>query len=413
MKNIWILNHYAQEPGGSGGTRHYHLAENLVNQGWSSTIIAASVDHVSGRQRLGYGPDKKLVEINGIPFLWVKTPKYTGNGGGRILNMLAFTCRVLRPKTTNNLNKPDVVLGSSVHPFAAVAAALLAKRFGVPFIFEVRDLWPQTLIDMGRLRDGSFIVWILQWLEKWLYRRADKIIVLLPFAWKYIVPLGFPKDKILCIPNGVDLKIFPRSTQVRAKEQDKFILMYFGSHGQANGLENLIDAMSLVEKMEGGSIIQLRLIGDGPLKEKLINKVEKMGLTNIFFDKLVPKNEIPSIAALADAFVIPIPNLPNLYQYGVSPNKLFDYLAACRPIIIATCSANNPVEEAGAGYSVPPDQPRALADAIVCLSQLSVAERQEMGQNGFNYVNKNHDFVQLSARLAALLDDTCSEKLRR
>ncbi len=413
LKNVWILNHYAQEPGGSGGTRHFHLAENLAKHGWCSTIIAASVDHSTGRQRLEQGSNNKLEKINDIPFLWVKTPQYSGNGSGRILNMLAFTFRVVLPSTTRNLNKPDVVIGSSVHPFTAVAAALLAKKFRIPFIFEVRDLWPQTLIDMGRVRDGSFIVWILRWIEKWLYNRADRIVVLLPFAWKYIVPLGFSKDKINWIPNGVDLKNFPQAIQINDLMKDKFVLMYFGSHGQANGLGTLIDAMSLVAKMEGGSAIQLRLIGDGPLKEDLINKVKKMGLDNIVFERSVPKSEIPLIAAQADSFVIPIPDLSNLYQYGISPNKLFDYFAACRPIVIATCAANNPVNEAGAGYTVAPNKPSELAAAIISMSQLSFAERKKMGQNGYNYVKKNHDFVKLSAMFAAVLDEVCTGKQSR
>ena len=224
-KNIWILNHYAQEPSGSGGTRHFHLAENLVNHGWCSIIIAASVDHSTGRQRLGKGIDKKLEKINDISFLWIKTPKYSGNGIGRILNMLVFTFRVILPSTTKNLNKPDVVMGSSVHLFTALAAALIANRFRVPFIFEVRDLWPQTLIDMGRIREGSFIVWILRWIEKWLYRQAERIIVLLPYAWKYIVPLGFSKEKIIWIPNGVNLETFPKYVKVTDEKVNKFILM--------------------------------------------------------------------------------------------------------------------------------------------------------------------------------------------
>lgn len=162
MKNIWILNHYATYPGGVGSSRHYYLAKCLKSLGWSATIIAASVEHQTGIQRLKFGEGQRIDEINGVPFLWLRTPVYKGNGAGRLKNILAYTWSVLQPNATKELPRPDVIVGSSVHPFAAVAGALLARRLSVPFIFEVRDLWPQTLIDLGvcemdRLLHGSCV----------------------------------------------------------------------------------------------------------------------------------------------------------------------------------------------------------------------------------------------------------------
>ena len=157
MKNVWILNHYAQEPGGAGGTRHYSLAKHLVDYGWKASIIAASVELNTGRQRLSPGEKRRLSKFGNVPFLWVRTPRYKGNGGGRMINMLMYSLRVLLPWTTRKLDRPDVIIGSSVHPFAAAAGAILARRFRVPFVFEVRDLWPQTLVDLGRLQEKSII----------------------------------------------------------------------------------------------------------------------------------------------------------------------------------------------------------------------------------------------------------------
>lgn len=409
MKNVWILNHYAQEPGGSGGTRHFHLAQYLRLYGWKATIIAASVDHATGEQRLREHESQRVEAFQGVPFLWVYTPSYSGNGGGRMRNMLAYTLKVLQRTTTASLAKPDVVIGSSVHPFAAVAGAFLARRYKVPFVFEVRDLWPQTLIDMGRLREGSFIVWALRKLERWLYSKAARTVVLLPQAWKYIVPLGIPKERIVWIPNGVDMALYPLTGGHPDSTKHSFTLMYFGAHGQANGLDNLLQAMKLVRSIPGGEKIALRLIGDGPLKPMLLKQAQEWDLMNVQFEVPVPKTQIPILAAQADAFVIPIPDLPKLYQYGVSPNKLFDYLAGGRPILIASSAANNPVEDAKAGLTVSPDQPQALAQAMVHLASLSLRERQEMGRNGRVYVEQNHGFEQLADKLAATLDMVCAE----
>lgn len=412
MKHVWILNHYAQEPGGAGGTRHFHLAEHLQAHGWQGTVIAASVDHASGQQRLAAHQAQRLDTLQGVPFLWINTPGYRGNGGGRVRNMLAYTWAALRRRTTAGLPRPDVVIGSSVHPFAAVAGALLARRYKVPFVFEVRDLWPQTLVDMGRLRDDAPVTRVLRRLERWLYRRAARTVVLLPQAWQYIVPLGIAKERVVWIPNGVDLSLFPRAAPAAQSQDGVFTLMYFGAHGQANGLDNVLQAMARLQEMPAGQHIRLRLIGDGPLKPALVAQAEALGLRNVVFEPPVPKAQIPALAAQADAFVIAVLDLPGLYRFGISMNKLFDYLAAERPTVIASDAANNPIAEAGAGLTVAPGQPQALAEAIAQIAAMPLAERQRMGRAGREYVEQNHGFDQLAGRLAAVLDAVCAEQRR-
>jgi len=408
MKQVWILNHYAQEPGGAGGTRHFHLAKYLELYGWQATVIAASVELNSGRQRLQPVEKQRCERIGGVAFLWVRTPTYQGNGGGRMRNMLAYMWQAISKKTTRNLPEPDVVVGSSVHPFAAVAGVLLARRFKVPFVFEVRDLWPQTLVDMGRLREGSFMTWALRKLELWLYRRAASIVVLLPRAWEYIAPLGIPKERIVWIPNGVDLSLFPPSELPIRAASEPFTLMYFGAHGQANGLDDVLKAMRLVQDSQPNFPIHLRMIGDGPLKPALMAQAHELALKNISFESSVSKKEIPALAAQADAFVIAVLDLPNLYRYGISMNKLFDYLAAARPILIASDAVNNPVEDAQAGWTVRAGRHDQLAEAIMKMAASPLSERRRMGRNGRKFVEQNHEFRQLSSRLATVLDDVCA-----
>lgn len=407
MKQVWVLNHYAQVPSGSGGTRHYSLASHMRTHGWKATIFAASIEHDTGRQRLAQERTFNLEETDGILFLWLRTPKYRGNGSGRLWNMLVYTWRTLRPVTTRGLVRPDIIIGSSVHPFAALAGAILALRFRVPFIFEVRDLWPQTLIDMGRLSPRSLMTRALQWLELWLYRRADRIIVLLPKAGNYIEPLGIRSNKIVWIPNGVELEDYPAPPA--AKQREFFTLMYFGAHGLANGLENLIRAMAILRTRPEASKIRLQLIGEGPLKNNLKQLSLRLGQTNVEFLDPVPKYEIPNMAKRADAFVICVLDRPELYRFGISMNKLFDYLAAARPVVISSNAANNPVAEAGAGITVPPDDPAVLADAILQLASMSPAERELMGRAGRRHVEEHYSYEKLAARLAVTLDQCCKE----
>jgi len=401
LKTVWILNHYAQEPGGPGGTRHYSLAKNLLRHGWRGIILAASVELNTGRQRLGEGDRPKLCRYEGVDFLRIRTPTYCGNNHGRVFNMLAYTARAILPASTGSLPRPDAIIGSSVHPFAGWAGAVLARRFDVPFIFEVRDLWPQTLIDLGHLAPRGLTARVLRALEKWLYRKAKCIVVLLPKAADYITSLGIAAEKIEWIPNGVELEGYRRPEPAPAREA--FTLMYFGAHGLANGLDCVVKAMAVVQQEVGPQQIRLRLIGGGPEKRHLMELARKKGLHNVQFEEFVPKHLIPSVAQEADGFIFNLVDLP-VFKFGISSNKLFDFMAAGRPIIFCCRSSNNPVREAAAGPTVSPGNAQALAEAILQLARTPVAERARMGMSARAYVENHHSYDALAKRFARILD---------
>lgn len=405
MKNVWILNHYAQEPSGAGGTRHYSLARHLKAFGWNATIVAASVDHQSGAQRLRASEQRRLDKYDDVPFLWLKTSSYSGNGGGRMLNMLQFAWQLVKPGAFKGIEKPDVIFASSVHLFTGLAGLYLAWRLKVPCIFEVRDLWPQTLVDMGRIRDKDLITRVLRVIEKFIYKHSERIVVLLPEAWRYIVPLGVSREKIIWLPNGVDLEGFKLYPYERKSKEAPFELMYFGAHGQANGLSYILEAMHILKCRKVDKKIILRLIGDGPLKSQLQNQAASLELRNVHFEESVKKSQIPELASRADAFVISVLDLPGLYKYGISMNKIYDYLAAGRPTLIASAAANNPVADAAAGFTVSPSKPEELADAIMALSTLDCDEIARIGLAGREYVESHHEYRSLARNLANVLDD--------
>jgi glycosyltransferase involved in cell wall biosynthesis len=407
MKHVWILNHYGQEPGSSGGTRHYSLARHLGDFGWKATIIAASTVHPSGNQRLQPGKNFQFNSIEGVDFLWLRACPYSGNGLDRVFNMIEYGWRCLTSTAVTTLDAPDIIIGSSVHPLAAWAGSRLARRYQVPFIFEVRDLWPETLIAMGKLNRNSPSAVALRWVERNLYRKADQIITLLPYASEYIVPLGIDEEKITWISNGVELA--SNSPPPPSQNLSEFVLMYFGSHGNANALATLIRAMKIVDESTSDSIL-LRLIGDGPLKGGLIELTADLNLKNVKFEPPVPRNMIPSLASQADAFVISTLDLPELYKFGVSMNKLFDYMAAARPILFAAHAGNNPVADAGAGISVAPGEPKQIADAILKLARMPRVERKAMGEAGYEHAYANYSYKKLSAKLATTLSRIVDQK---
>jgi glycosyltransferase involved in cell wall biosynthesis len=229
----------------------------------------------------------------------------------------------------------------------------------------------------------------------------------LPRAWEYITPLGIPKERVVWIPNGVDLSLFPRTEPPVRAAAAPFTLMYFGAHGQANGLDNVLQAMKLVQDQQGAQRIELRMIGDGPLKPALMAQAQQLGLNNVSFEPPVPKNQIPALAAEADAFVFNLIDAP-VFRYGISSNKLFDFMASERPIVFSCDSSNNPVNDANAGYTISAGRPLELADAMLKIAATPIEERQRMGRAGREYVEKNHGFQQLSSRLAVVLDEVCA-----
>lgn len=398
---IWIVNHYAIPPNQPGGTRHYSLSRALIDRGHEVTIIAASFDHMTREEtRLQAGEQARLEVLGDVPFLWVRASPYQGNGLDRLKNTLTFSKRF--PAKASQLlgEKPDVILGSSPHLFAADTARKLARKWNIPFVLETRDLWPQTLIDIGNLKPGHPMVRWMAAIERRLYREAKQIITLAPLAVNHIARCGGTCEKTCWIPNGIDLSLLPSPQP--PPSQGVFTLMHAGSHAVSDGLETLLVAALLLQSK--GLQARFRFIGDGNAKASLIQHAKSLGLHNVSFEDPVPKSDIYRLLAQADAFVVNVKDSP-LFKYGASFNKFFDYLAMARPTVIAANIPRNPFVESGAGIQTPPDQPEAMANAIEQLMAFTPEERAEMGLRGRRYVEEHHDTRALGARLETLLQE--------
>jgi len=374
-------------------------------------IFATSFHHYLHQEtRLQPRERGKIENVDGVKFVWVRTPPYQRNDWRRVRNMVAFMLRAWwlgrkLPKLVPDLGKPDVVIGSSPHLLTPLAAYWVARRYRVPFLVEVRDLWPQTIIDMGELSEHHPITKALQALERFLYSHAEKIITLLPRADKYITACGVPREKIVWIPNGVDLSRFEGLEPYVASENG-FRVLYLGAHGKANALDTVIQAARILRD-RGYREIRFILVGDGPEKPRLMALAEEIRLHNVEFRGPVPKSAVPKTLCAVDATLFVLHDL-SLYNYGISLNKLFDYLAASKPLILVGRPANNPVEEAYCGLAVPPQGPEALAEAVIQLYQMSPEERAEMGRRGREYVEKYHDIRKLAAQLESVLQSVLS-----
>ena len=395
---VWLVNHYALPPSEPGGTRHYAIARELIRGGHDVMILASSFSHATGAQiTCTRGKLSTFARCGDVPFLLLHTPAYHCNMT-RLWNMCVFAFEVWWGLGCRGMAKPDIVIGSSLTLFAAFAASRLARRLGVPFVLEIRDLWPQTLIDMG-MRPHHPAIIAFGIIERYLYRNSDKIVTLLPNASEYMVSRGARSNDITWIPNGVDMDLMapPEAPAPR----DLFTVMYAGSHGLSDALDSVVDAAAILNKEAPGRFC-FRFIGDGPIKRELRRRVQIKRIANVIFDDPVPKREVFAKLKDADAFIITTKKT-ELYRYGISPNKLHEYMAAARPTIFSGNSHNNPIAEAAAGITVAPEDPIAIADAVKILAAMSIDERWHMGLRARRYVEEHHDFTKLARRLERVL----------
>ncbi|NEU30301.1 glycosyltransferase family 4 protein [bacterium LRH843] len=404
--NIWIFNHYAIAPGTSGITRHFDLAKELVKLGHEVTIFASSFDHQSRKEaHLKNTTDNFKEEVyDGVRYVWVKTFPYNKNDWRRVINILSYTLKTNKFVKTKFNEKPDIIIGSLMHPLAPILAYKVAKKLNAAFYFEVRDLWPQSLIDLGKVSPRNPIVWALDKLESFLYRKADKIIVLFDKASDYIVSKGFSSKKIIYLPNGIDPERFngnnisvPQNIKNSLTKipTNKFIGIYSGAHGLANNLDVILDSAKELTDIDD---IHYVLIGDGPEKQRLIKKANDLGLHNVSFLDSVPKDYLPLFLERANVGLLPLKKAP-VFKWGISPNKLYDYMASKLPVLLVCDLEDTIVDKAKSGYVVKGNNMVFELNSLMVKLNENREQSMQMGRNGHSYVMRNNSWDVLAKGL--------------
>ncbi len=403
-KAIWIINHYAGSRVHGMEYRHYYLAQHFQRMGFRPVIICASFHHLLTKL-----PEAQSAEVDGVPYAWIKTPRYEKNDARRVLNMLAFCARLaLRP--LRELPRPDIVVASSPHPFVAFNGYRFAKKHGAKFVFEVRDLWPLTLLEVGRHSPKHPFVQAMARAERLGYERCDYTVSLLGGAKDYMVAHGLDEDKFVHIPNGIEPQASGENIEplpdkhervVRElKERRQLTVLYSGSHGPANALGNVIEAAGL---LKDASQVHFLLVGQGPEKEQLQQRARQAGLTNVTFLPAVGRSQMPALTQAVDLGYIGLQK-KELFRYGVSPNKLYEYMSAGLPVIFAVDTTHDEVAEAQCGFSIPAEDPPALANVLREITTMSREKLNDMGDRARCHVQKAHTYEVLAQRYACLFD---------
>ncbi|OOE40901.1 glycosyltransferase WbuB [Salinivibrio kushneri] len=406
-KTVWIVNQYASTPDTGMGGRHYYLGRELAKQGYQVYLIAASSHHLL-RNKPVVEQDFKIESLaDGFHFVWINMPDYTeAHSKQRALNWFLFPWRIQK-LARKIADKPDAVLSSSPSPIAFLGAQRLAKKFKARLVFEVRDIWPLTLTEIGGYSPKHPFIRFMQWVEDKAYQDADAVVSNLKNAVEHMVNRGMARDKFSWVPNGFSLdevnqKVPLNSNAVAKLPKNKFIVGYTGTLGVANALDTLIEA---ARQLQNYPDIVFMLVGGGQEKSALQALVVEKELNNVIFIDSVPKPEIQSMLSQFDACYIGLTKDP-LFRFGVSPNKLFDYLYSAKPIIYGIDSGKyKPIEEAHAGFQVTAQDPGQLADAVLKLYQLPADERSLLGKNGLEAAIKQYEYGFLANKLAKVLFD--------
>ena len=319
----------------------------------------------------------------------------------RVLNWLSYMfSATVRGIRTRNLS---VVYASSPHLLAGVSGYLVARLRRVPFILEIRDVWPRILVEMGTLSDQSLMHRGLRRLELFLYRRANHIVFMAEGVEAYLQSCGVPLNKMTFIPNGADPADFlPSASRADLRAKYGFVgvvAVYAGAHGPANGLDLLLDAAKALREIKDLTIV---FIGDGVLKPNLVARATTEAINNVRFMDPIPKSEIPDLLNAVDIGVHCLADVP-LFRDGVSPNKLFDYMAAGLPVLTnvpGICTSY--VRQSNAGVGTDPEQ---VADGLRQLCHLTAAERRNLGQSGMKFLDSTRSRSAMAVRLQSVLED--------
>ena len=381
--------------------RPYYMAREWKSMGHNVTILGADFSHLRKKNPVVQEDFQEEI-IDGITYVWVKTPEYKGNGVGRIKNISTFMWKLrCNYKKIADKYKPDAVIASSTYPLDIYPAHRIAKRCNAKLCFEIHDLWPLSPMEIGGFSEKNPAIIVLQRAEDFAFKNSDVIVSILPDADKHIKERGFSTDKFVYVPNGIivndEEKNPPMEKTIERlqelKEQGYFLVGYTGNHSPANVLDTLIDA----GKNTTDEKVKYILIGNGNVKDELIEYAKSNNVTNVEFLDPILKDNMDNALQLLDVCFISLKK-QNLFNYGVSPNKLFDYMMAARPVIYAVEASNDPVKDCGCGITVPAEDPKAVAEAVIKIKNLTDEEKREMGQKGKEYVLENHMYHPLAEK---------------
>lgn len=395
-KNIWIINEYAGSPIHGMEYRHFYLSKELTKLGYRVTIVSATYSHLFKKL-----PKPGIETVEGVNYYWIKVFNYgDSHSKKRVLKWFWFSFKLffLRFK----LAKPDVILVSPMAPFPIFPIWVQSKCSKATLIYEVKDIWPLSLIELGSFSPKHPFIRFMRLFEKMALKRSDYLVSNLQNYKEHVTNQGVDKP-VHWISNGVDLDelsaIEPLSEEIRSQiPTSKFIIGYTGTVGVANALECFCEA---AKRLKNNTSIHFVIVGEGMEKDRL--KSIYSNNENLVFLPSIPKKQIQSILALFDVCYLGWNN-EKLYNYGTSANKIFDYMYSGKPILNSFSGKGDVVQIAQCGLSVEALNVEAIAKGVEQLYQMDEHERKEMGERGKKYVLEHFTYEKLASKYQQLIE---------
>lgn len=392
------MHPYSGSPSSGMSFRPYYLAKNFNKLGYDTTVISSLNHHLSSFS----GVDSGLNKIEGVDYYLVPTQKYKGNGLGRIINMLGFGFNLFKRsfRYFAKTKKPDVIIASTAHPFHTLAAKYFANKYNAKFILEVRDIWPLSLNQLAgvpKFHPLSILVYLFQ---KFGYKNCDHCVSLLNNAGNYFIKQGLKENSFTCIPNGVelidsdeDVVMSQLSSIIDLSKQYETVIGYTGAIGIPNNMLPLIKAAANLEKHKIG----IFLFGEGIEKNSLQTYCKENNLQNVTFFGHVAKSHIRSVISVCDAMFINA-KPKSIYKYGISPNKIFDYMLENKMVFNGINSPSNPLSLAGNEILFKSNDHEDLANKIIQFS----LNKESFKVDSKAIVEKNYSYIYLAQKYSEL-----------
>ena len=393
---VWYLCKYAAFPEARlGGTRGFMLMREMVRMGHRVVMVTSDSNHLTVPPRFDGRRLKRV--IDGVDVIWLKTLKFqTAKSFRRILSWLHFEWNLWR-MPLRDLPRPDVIIVSSLSLLTIFNGLRLRQRYGCRLIFEVRDIWPLTIIEEGGFSPRNPFVMGLRWIEKLAYRRADAIVGTMPNLGRHVAESVARHPPVFCIPMGVDPDMLDNAVPAPPEwiqtylPPGKFIVCHAGTIGITNALETLFEC---ARNMKAHTDVHFLIVGEGDLRPEY--QAECADLSNVTFTGPVPKDMVQSVLGHCDLLYFSV-HPSKVWKYGLSLNKVIDYMLAGKPVVASYTGYPTMVDEAGAGTAVPAGDAPALKAEILRLKALPEAERAELGERGRRWLLQNRGFRQLAS----------------
>src|SRR6266571_1014709 len=399
MSRILFISPYYPPEKGAAAVCVSENAKRLAKRGHQVTVLTTVPNYPSGivpPEYRGHLIQEEMLDGVRVVRVW----SYTSPNKGFLRRILAqFSFALLAPLLGGKaIGQPDMIIVQSPPLFDAIAARLLARWKHCPFIFMVSDLWPESAVQLGALRNRA-LIWIAERLEWSTYQRASLVWAVTEGIRDTLLRRGLAPSRILLLTYGVDTGKFHPLPKAPARAElgwdERFTVLYAGTHGLAHGLTTVLDA---AEGLQDQSDIHLVLVGDGAEKADLIADARRRGLKNVTFLDPFPHNQMPQLLSAADVCLVHVRRI-SLFQ-GALPSKMYEVMACARPILLALDGEARRVveQEAGAALYVEPENPIALATAIRYLQE-HPEQAELLGKRGRAYVKARFDYDQLVAEL--------------